>query len=182
VNHPIFNTARFFTILALLITLPALGNTPNPCPSPEVKSTYKVDNRSYEKNLSGLEDYLDDLAKTNPSVHDQLKAELQSLRTRNTISMISLLSMGGVGLFMVSFGTAGGLNNNYLLTTFGGAAIAVTGIVLATVIHPTDRDIKKFVDHHNTLNPEHPITPEQSLKLSLGPVPGGAGAFLSFNF
>jgi len=143
--------APVYTPPAVFVPPPAPG-----MPSPDLDLV--IDGKRYEASFLGIEGYMSDLERADPSRHMRLLPVFEELRTRRRRTVLAGLGMlvGGAGVAV-----AGGLTISSEWSgpaLYGGILVGAVGLAVMQVpLVSKHKYAKRFMEEHNRLLPDHPL-------------------------
>lgn len=188
---------RFRSIFAYLVLATALGLPRSAfgqaTPTYVVQSPpshISIDDQVYSFSVNGLRSYLDSIQYTQPQIHAVLDPELRRLeRQLSTGKIIGFTSLGvGLGVMMIPLLVPPSCDtsdckkhNQYRALAFLGIGAGIAlggGVVGFAVLPPSREDALQILNHHNQLNPNHPMR----LSVGFDPQTHVAGGSLRLSF
>jgi hypothetical protein len=157
-------------------------------PTPEVSD--QATQKYYELSIDGMEEYLENLGKTDPKAQAELQGDLDKIKSKSKTAKIVLWSGVGLGSTVAlvtwfsnpmkdtpspgdsSFSSTLDHNGNAVqarvIGIAAGIGIAGLGVLTGLILSPKKSDFRKFVNKNNELSPNHQLKLER-FGLNIGP-------------
>jgi hypothetical protein len=142
---------------------------PPPMAAPVLPHSFTASGQYYDASLSGVRSFVETYRATDPQLYAQLDAKAADLEAMRTRGWIVGLTTAGIGLGMVVGGfllykptpAGSGQTPDFTPILIGGCVgvpLVLFSYYIGNAFAPGRTDFMDFVNYHNRLNPDHPLT------------------------